>query len=1347
MDKAHLQILMVDDSPEDQEKVRRFLKKDPLCEYQLLQAYTGEEGLELCRTGKVDCILLDYRLPDMDGLEFMAELEAENKPITVPIVFLTGTGNEELAVKAMKSGAADYLVKDNLATDLLARAIQYAMERKRTEKELQQHREHLEELVKERTAQLTNANQELQLEIGERKRTEEALGESEVQFRTLFESSPTGIGVADQQGDLLLFNDAMLKPGGYSAPDIQKIGNIGALYHDPEQREEALKRFQEQGFLQDFPVQFKRKDGSPYDALLSLTSIHLKCKPCIQAIVEDVTERKRAEETLRRSERKYRQLVETLNEGVWVIDKDAYTTFVNPRMAEMLGYSVNEMQGKHLFELMDEDEVAIAKSNLERRQQGITEQHDFEFLRKDGTKIYTTLETTPLTDADGNYIGAMAGVMDITERVRVEAEQNRIFDMPALLIMAAKSDSTIVRVSAGWKEVFGYSPDEMVGSSFLDFIHPDDVPESKSETDNVGDGKVIQYFENRYRGIDGQYRTLAWAAGVDPVNNLNYGVAQDITERKQAEKSLRESEQRYHGLFDSVPIGLYRTTPDGKILDANPSLLEILGYPDKEAPLKLNTAETYINGEDWRHWQAKMKRDGAVTNFEAQMRRRDGTAIWVRDNARAVYDADHQVLYYDGSLENITVQKRASEKIIRQSKVLEGINKVFRQALTCETDEEVAYVCLSVAEELTGSKFGLIGELNQAGLFHTIAISNPGWDVCTMPDSKAGVLIKDMEIRGIDRSTIKEGKSRIVNDPASHPDRVGTPEGHPQITSFLGVPLKRLDKTIGMIGLANKESGYTTADQEAIENLSIAFLEALDHKRAEGALNREREKFQVLVEESPLGVSLIGKDGAYKYANPKFVDLFGYTLDEIPTGQEWFRKAYPDKEYRNQVISAWINLIKETKVGPCRPQTFTMTCKDGSKKVIQFSPVIMKTGDQFVIYEDITKEKKLEAQLVQSQKMEAIGRLAGGVAHDFNNLMTSVIGNAELVLMSLTKDDPLREDVEEIKKAGDRATALTRQLLAFSRKQVLQPMVLNLNTVLADTDKMLRRLIGEDLEIATILEQELGNVNIDPGQMEQVVMNLAINARDAMPGGGKLTIETSNVDLDREYAHKKGAMELEPGPYVMLAISDKGIGMDKETQAQIFDPFFTTKAKGKGTGLGLSTVYGIIKQSGGYIWIYSEPGQGTTFKIYLPRVQGEEVPLKKEDAPQELLQGSETVLIVEDDKAVRNFSKKVLKRSGYNILEAQDGEEALMLSKAHEGHIDLLLTDMVMPKMSGKDLADRLLALRPETKVLFMSGYTDNAIIRHGTLEPDANFLQKPFTPEILTQRIRKVLDQRIDDC
>jgi len=384
--------------------------------------------------------------------------------------------------------------------------------------------------------------------------------------------------------------------------------------------------------------------------------------------------------------------------------------------------------------------------------------------------------------------------------------------------------------------------------------------------------------------------------------------------------------------------------------------------------------------------------------------------------------------------------------------------------------------------------------------------------------------------------------------------------------------------------------------------------------------------------------------------------------------------------------------------------------------------------------------KERTDQLLQAQKMEAVGRLAGGIAHDFNNLLTTIIGNTELSLLRIGKDNPLCENIAEIKKAANRAASLTRQLLAFSRKQVLQPVVLNLNTVICGLEKMIGRLIGEDMELETLLSPDLGEVRADAGQMEQVIMNLVINARDAMPLGGKLIIETANVDLDETYASEHG-VKLNPGPYVMLAVSDTGKGMDKETQAHIFEPFFTTKERGKGTGLGLSTVYGIVKQSGGLIWVYSELGEGTTFKIYLPRIRSGSEPQRKEQAPLEAPKGVETVLIVEDDDAVRSLACKILELQGYKILEAKDGEEAMKVSKEHNGPIHLMITDVVMPGISGRELQEQLHPLRPAMKVLYMSGYTDNATAHHKVLDSGVAFLQKPFTPETLARKVREVLE------
>ena len=387
---------------------------------------------------------------------------------------------------------------------------------------------------------------------------------------------------------------------------------------------------------------------------------------------------------------------------------------------------------------------------------------------------------------------------------------------------------------------------------------------------------------------------------------------------------------------------------------------------------------------------------------------------------------------------------------------------------------------------------------------------------------------------------------------------------------------------------------------------------------------------------------------------------------------------------------------------------------------------------------DITERKCLEQQFRHSQKMEAVGRLAGGVAHDFNNLLTIITGYSQMIQRNLEPGSPMRAHVDAVLKSGERAAALTHQLLAFSRRQDFTPRVLDLNTVVGNTEKMLHRLIGEDVELLTVLPAGLGLVRGDHGQIEQVIMNLAVNARDAMPNGGNLTLETANVELDEAYA--RGHMPAEPGSYVMLAVTDTGFGMDASTQAHIFEPFFTTKEPGKGTGLGLATVYGIVKQHGGNIWVYSEPGHGTSFKIYLPRVEMSAAKAEPHRATARALRGSETILVVEDEQDVRSLVVRLLRSMGYWVLEASRADEALMVCLRHKGPVHLLLTDVVMPQMSGRDLLDRLRPLRPDIRVLFTSGYAEEALHRK-VLESGAAFLQKPFTEEALARKVRDVLD------
>ncbi len=421
-----------------------------------------------------------------------------------------------------------------------------------------------------------------------------------------------------------------------------------------------------------------------------------------------------------------------------------------------------------------------------------------------------------------------------------------------------------------------------------------------------------------------------------------------------------------------------------------------------------------------------------------------------------------------------------------------------------------------------------------------------------------------------------------------------------------------------------------------------------------------------------------------------------------------------------------------------RQRTAELEAANRQLQILSNSNAVKRTEAEREKTQAIDALRNTEEQLQQAQKLEAVGRLAGGIAHDFNNLLTAIIGYSDLSLSRMHDDEPLKRNIIEIKKASERAASLTGQLLAFSRKQVLQPKILDLNSVVLDLQKMLTRLIGEDIELRTSLAPNLAQVKADPTQLEQVIMNLAVNARDAMPTGGKVTIETANVVLDDAYS--KQHIAVVPGPYVMIAVSDSGVGMDAETQRQMFEPFFTTKASGKGTGLGLSMVYGIVKQSGGNIWVYSEPEHGTTFKIYLPAVAGEASALEPES---ELIAqpATETVLLVEDEEIVRSLVFEVLKSEGYTVVTAASGSEALDVCSTHKGPIHLLITDVVMPGMSGKQLVTQLVGRCRDVKVLYMSGYTDDAIVNHGVLEAGVAFLQKPFTPGGVLSKVREVLN------
>jgi PAS domain S-box-containing protein len=557
--------------------------------------------------------------------------------------------------------------------------------------------------------------------------------------------------------------------------------------------------------------------------------------------------------------------------------------------------------------------------------------------------------------------------------------------------------------------------------------------------------------------------------------------------------------------------------------------------------------------------------------------------------------------------------------------------------------------------------------------------------------------------------------------------------------SVLAVPLRIRERVIGALAVCDR-TGRAFSEEET--RLAQSFADraavAMENARLYGEISDARDFLQSIAQNSVDAIITTDKRGLVTYFSPGAEEIFGYRSDEVKG------RAAADF-YEGGLEQARDIMERLGRDGALRNHELVFRAKDGRLLAVSSSVSLLRDGAGAIvgtlgILKDVSERRELEAQLRQSQKMEAVGRLAGGIAHDFNNLLTVITGRAQLMQARLRPDTAEYRDVKLVRTTAERAGMLTRQLLAFSRKQVLRPQVLDLNDVVAQVEPLLRRLIGEDIELAVAPDPGLGRTKADPGQIEQVIINLAVNARDAMPEGGRLTIETANVELDEAYAARH--LGIRPGGHVMLAVSDTGIGMDEATRSRVFEPFFTTKEPGKGTGLGLATVYGIVQQSGGSVHLYSEPGHGTSFKIYLPLVK-EDLAVSEAPPETEVAGGREIILLVEDESEVRALSRDILKALGYTVLEAQDPEEAMLRADQHPGPIDLLLTDVIMPRMSGRVLAERLSPQRPEMRTLYMSGYTDDAIVHHGVLPSGAPFVEKPFTPDGLARKVREVLSRK----
>jgi two-component system cell cycle sensor histidine kinase/response regulator CckA len=879
-----------------------------------------------------------------------------------------------------------------------------------------------------------------------------------------------------------------------------------------------------------------------------------------------------------------------------------------------------------------------------------------------------------------------------------------------------------------FENLFQHRQEELRGADLDSLLAPSDlVGEARGLTERTAAGEVMRANTRRRRRdgllVDVQITCVPLMANGRAVGS--FAIYEDITERREAQRAQQQAEEKLSQLFENAVEGIFRASVDGQLLSVNPALARMCGYcSPAEMILSVRdmSQDLYADPQARVEFQRRMAEHGSVESFEYQLRRKDGARIWVSENARVVRVSNGEIVAYEGTMEDITERKRAELERQVTFEIIHAVN------VTDNLDDLLYLVHQALKKVLYAENCFVALYEPSSGMFHFPFFVDQ-FDEAPPPQQVG---------RSCTAYVYRTGRAMLIPQQIfdqlaeqGEVELVGTPS-----PAWLGAPLRTPAATIGVLVVQHyeNEAAYTERELEFLVSVGGQIALAIERKRAEEKIRESEARLRVLVEQLPAVLWTVGKDLRFTSALGAGLARLGLKPNQI-VGVSLL-------EYFETNDQTFLPIAAHRRATRGEPVTFHVEWKGGSY-TCHVEPLRTAEGElqgAICMALDITDRKQLEEQLRQAQKMEAVGRLAGGIAHDFNNLLMVIQGYADLLTERLADGDPLRRNAEQIQTASQRATSLTRQLLAFSRKQMLAPKVLSVQSVVAEMEKILRRLIGEDIQLETSSAPDLGLIKADRSQIEQVILNLAVNARDAMPEGGRLTIETANVELDKAAAHPPAV--LSPGKYVMLAVTDNGCGMDAETQAHIFEPFFTTKEKGKGTGLGLATVYGIVKQSGGYVWVYSESGRGTSFKVYLPRIEDEQAVRGRDGSKdvKSLPRGSETVLLVEDEKGVRELAREYLELVGYTVIEAEDGHTALELAAMHVGPIQLLMTDVVMPGISGRELAGRVKAIRPDIKILFMSGYTDQAVVHHGILDTDAALLQKPFTMAALAAKLREIL-------
>ena len=1033
-------------------------------------------------------------------------------------------------------------------------------------------------------------------------------------------------------------------------------------------------------------------------------------------VMVDITGQRQAEEALRRSEEKYRSIFNDSVLGIFQTTPDGRFLTVNRAFAEIHGFdSPKEMISMtadiaRQFYVNPEDRTRF-KESVEAND--VARQFETHMYRKDHTTIWVRMSARAIRDSEGRVLYYEGTLEDITDRRKVEDALRESEERYRVAIEHSNDGVAILRgdrhvyVNHRFVEMFGYdSAGDILGKPNSIIVHPDDRAMVRDTLLRRQRGEPAPK-SYEFRGIkkDGTpiHVDVSATDTMYQGNPVSLAYLRDMTERRRADEALVRAEEKYRSIFENAVEGIFQTTPGGgRFISVNPAYAQLVGFPSPEEMIASVTdisQQLYANPPDRFQFQKFLDEHGVVRNFEALFRRKDGSTFWVLINARLVRDHEGKVLHYEGTVEDITLRKQAEEAIKESETRYRELADLLPETVM-EYDEKLRLTFINVTGMET---LGYTGEDIGRGMniLETIAPEDHA-----RARSNLARLLDGEKTPGNEYSLVKKDGSRFPAFTHSAPIfRSGRPKGFRSVV-----------------------------------------VDITERKQVEEALRKSEEKYRDIFQRAVEGIFQSTPDEGFLSVNPAFARMLGYeTPEDLITGIV----NIAEQMYVNPQDRVFFKSVLENSGASVMGFEHQLLRKDGTKVWVSTNARSVRgPGGEVLYYEgttvDITERKqseeekeRLQSQLRQSQKMEAIGQLAGGIAHDFNNILTVLIGYGSLLRMKMDENDPLKLYVHQILSSSERAATLTQSLLAFSRKQRINLESHKINDILRSTGKLLQRLLTEDINLKMSLSDQSLQVMVDVTQMDQVLINLAANARDAMPNGGLLSIEVKEMTLGDEFIKTHGFGR--QGRYAMLSISDTGSGMDEATRDHIFEPFFTTKDVGKGTGLGLSIVYGIIKQHNGYITVYTEPGQGTTFRVYLPLI--------KEEAKQELAplgaisHGTETVLLAEDDPEVRRLTREILEKYGYTTITATDGNDAVRAFMEHKGRIDLAILDVVMPGKNGKEVYEVICKADPGIKVIFSSGYTRDVVIDKGIRNEAVEFISKPLSPDKLLGKIREVLD------